>query len=122
MIIYIPGAPKAKTRSSPSVPASDASQGRTDGSRHLQLPKEATLTHLRGLRNASSALEMTAAHTFRLPFDIARVQYANAVRMGLVRQSMLAWANFERSLSLAESAAQHHQQGSGPRRTQYRHI
>ncbi len=49
-------------------------------------------------------LEMTAAHACRLPFDIARTQYANAVRIGLVRQSMLAWAGFERCLSLAESA------------------
>jgi hypothetical protein len=62
------------------------------------------MTNLLGSHNASAAFEMIVAHSFRLPFDIAREQYANAVRIGLVRQSMLTWANFERSLSLAESA------------------
>lgn len=37
-----------------------------------------------------------------LPFDVAREQYANAVRVGLIECSMLNWAKFERSISLIE--------------------
>lgn len=37
-----------------------------------------------------------------LPFDLARVQYASAVRNGLIRPSMLAWRDFERSVAAME--------------------
>lgn len=40
-----------------------------------------------------------------LPFDIAREQYASAVRVGLIEASMLAGAQFERALSAMEKAA-----------------
>jgi hypothetical protein len=37
-----------------------------------------------------------------LPFDIARDQYANAVRAGLIERSMLASAQFGQTLNALE--------------------
>lgn len=37
-----------------------------------------------------------------LPFDLARVQYAGAVRSGLIKPSMLAWREFERRITALE--------------------
>jgi hypothetical protein len=37
-----------------------------------------------------------------LPFDLVRAQYASAARNGLIRPSMLAWRDFERSISAME--------------------
>jgi len=37
-----------------------------------------------------------------LPFDVAREQYAKSVRAGLVERSLLASAQFERTLSALE--------------------
>ena len=38
----------------------------------------------------------------RLPFDIARAQYAQAVQLGLVERSMLASRDFGRTLGAIE--------------------
>ncbi|MES2878356.1 MAG: hypothetical protein V4713_08025 [Pseudomonadota bacterium] len=40
-----------------------------------------------------------------LPFDMAREQYAKAVRAGFIKHSLLAGAKFERMLSSMEKAA-----------------
>ena len=37
-----------------------------------------------------------------LPFDLARANYANAVRMGLIKQSLLNSARFEQQLGIVE--------------------
>lgn len=37
-----------------------------------------------------------------LPFDLAREQYALAVKLGLLRRSMIDWARFERGLGKLE--------------------
>jgi hypothetical protein len=37
-----------------------------------------------------------------LPFDLARAQYAAGVRVGLIEQSLLGWAKFERQVNLLE--------------------
>ncbi|OHC80595.1 MAG: hypothetical protein A3H24_10380 [Rhodoferax sp. RIFCSPLOWO2_12_FULL_60_11] len=37
-----------------------------------------------------------------LPFDLARAQYAAGVRVGLIEQSLLGWAKFERQIHLLE--------------------
>ena len=39
-----------------------------------------------------------------LPFDVAREQYAKAVRVGFIAPSMLAGAKFERLLGAMEKA------------------
>lgn len=39
-----------------------------------------------------------------LPFDVAREQYANAIRFGFIKQSMLANAKFARTLQTLEQA------------------
>lgn len=44
----------------------------------------------------------TATGLLTLPFDLAREQYARAVQVGLVDHSMLASANFERTLGALE--------------------
>ena len=46
----------------------------------------------------------TSALILRLPFDMAREQYAKAVRVGLIEQSMLAGAKCERMLGVMETA------------------
>jgi hypothetical protein len=37
-----------------------------------------------------------------LPFDLVRAQYASAARHRLIRPSMLAWRDFERSVAALE--------------------
>lgn len=51
---------------------------------------------------AASDVGRTAALLRSLPFDVAREQYAKAVRVGLIEPSMLAGAKFERMLSSME--------------------
>ena len=53
---------------------------------------------------AASDVGRTAALLRSLPFDVAREQYAKAVRIGLIEPSMLAGAKFERMLSSMEKA------------------
>lgn len=55
------------------------------------------------LRAAADATRSSALF-FSLPFDVAREQYASAVRVGLIEPSMLAGAQFERTLSSMEKA------------------
>lgn len=50
----------------------------------------------------SSALGRTTTLWLGLPFDLAREQYALAVRFGLIKNSLLASARFARELSKAE--------------------
>jgi hypothetical protein len=41
----------------------------------------------------------------RLPFDIARAQYAQAVQLGLLKRSMLASRDFARTVGAMEQLA-----------------
>lgn len=54
------------------------------------------------LAKTSSALARTASLIFGLPFDIARANYAKVVRFGLIPDSLLNSALFERELAAAE--------------------
>ncbi len=47
------------------------------------------------------AFQITQA-VFEMPFDLARAGYANAVRLGLVKRSMLGGRQFERCVRSAE--------------------
>ena len=47
-------------------------------------------------------LGRTTTLMLALPFDLAREQYAQAVRWGLLKHSMLASARFARELARAE--------------------
>jgi hypothetical protein len=58
-----------------------------------------------GLCKTMSAGERTLLLLLRLPFDLAREQYANAVRLGLIKRSLLAWAKFEQTLGSLENLA-----------------
>ena len=44
----------------------------------------------------------TASLMLGLPFDLARANYANAVRLGLIKNSMLNSARFEQQLGVVE--------------------
>ena len=44
----------------------------------------------------------TASLMLGLPFDLARANYANAVRMGLIKNSLLNSARFEQQLGVVE--------------------
>lgn len=46
-----------------------------------------------------------AIDVLRLPFDVARAQYARAVQLGLVQRSMLASRDFARTLGALEKLA-----------------
>ena len=50
----------------------------------------------------SLAAERVLRDFCALPFDMVRAQYASAARNGLIRPSMLAWRDFERSVSALE--------------------
>jgi hypothetical protein len=53
---------------------------------------------------APAMLEMArlSSDYLALPFDMAREQYANSVRAGLVERSLIASARFERTLTALE--------------------
>lgn len=53
---------------------------------------------------ATPDISRTGTLMLSLPFDLAREQYANAVRVGLIEQSLLASAQFERMICALESA------------------
>ncbi len=57
---------------------------------------------IQNLNSSASSFKRTMSLMQTLPFDMAREQYAQAVRLGLVQRSMLAWARFERQLDLME--------------------
>ena len=54
------------------------------------------------LTQTSLAVGRSSALVLGLPFDMARHQYASAVRVGLIERSMLAWAKFEQTVSSLE--------------------
>ena len=49
-----------------------------------------------------TAAAKTASSFMALPFDLAREEYALAVQVGLIERSLLASANFGRTLSAME--------------------
>ncbi len=57
--------------------------------------------------NASLATELgrVGQRILCLPFDIARERYAKSVQVGLVKESMLSGARFERDLASLELLA-----------------
>lgn len=50
----------------------------------------------------AASLGRTLTFLQGLPFDLARAQYAAGVRVGLIEQSLLGWAKFERQIHLLE--------------------
>lgn len=63
------------------------------------------MTYTQNLLQVATEASRSSALLFSLPFDVAREQYASAVRIGLIEPSMLAGAQFERALSAMEKAA-----------------
>jgi hypothetical protein len=61
-------------------------------------PAEITQSYFQCLQ----ALTRTGSDTLALPFDIAREQYAKSVRLGLIERSLLASAQFGRTLNAME--------------------
>ena len=54
------------------------------------------------IRDTVVALARSSSDVMALPFDIARDQYASAVRAGLIERSMLASAQFGQTLNALE--------------------
>ncbi|MBK7657358.1 MAG: hypothetical protein KA207_17375 [Burkholderiaceae bacterium] len=54
------------------------------------------------LEEVTRAVCHTASDVLGMPFDMARAQYANAAKLGLIERSMLASANFGRLLTALE--------------------
>lgn len=50
----------------------------------------------------TTPLKQMTSHILGLPFDLARVNYAQAVRLGWIEHSLLKSAQFERELSQME--------------------
>ena len=50
----------------------------------------------------ATSLAALFSEMLAVPFDIARYQYANAVRLGLLKPSLIASARFGRTLSTLE--------------------
>ncbi len=57
------------------------------------------------LKPSANSVLRSAAAVLALPFDIAREAYANAVRIGLVQDSLIACARFSRDVSASEKMA-----------------
>lgn len=53
-------------------------------------------------RDSMVALARSGSDVMALPFDIARDQYASAVRAGLIERSLLASARFGQTLNALE--------------------
>lgn len=53
---------------------------------------------------AASDASRTTTLMLGLPFDLAREQYAHAIRLGLVKQSLLASTKFAQGLQALEQA------------------
>jgi hypothetical protein len=62
------------------------------------------MIYTQNLPQAAAGATRSLALFFSLPFDVAREQYASAVRVGLIEPSMLAGAQFARTLSAMEKA------------------
>ena len=56
------------------------------------------------LPRAAADASRTTTLMLGLPFDMAREQYANAIRLGLVKQSLLASTKFAQALQALEQA------------------
>ena len=56
------------------------------------------------LPRAAADASRTTTLMLGLPFDMAREQYANAIRLGLVKQSLLASTKFAQALQTLEQA------------------
>lgn len=54
------------------------------------------------LADMTRAVCHTTSDVLGVPFDMARAQYANAVKVGLIERSMLASARFGRMLNALE--------------------
>jgi hypothetical protein len=50
----------------------------------------------------TTQLGQTACHILGLPFDLARINYAQAVRLGFIEHSLLKSARFEKELTAIE--------------------
>lgn len=57
------------------------------------------------LPNHAMAASGISLDLLRLPFDVARAQYAQAVQLGLVKRSMLASRDFARTVGVMEQLA-----------------
>ncbi len=66
---------------------------------------ESHMTYTQNMLHVATEVTRSSVLLFSLPFDVAREQYASAVRVGLIEQSMLAGAKFERTLSALEKVA-----------------
>lgn len=55
-----------------------------------------------GIARTASSLAHTTKLALGWPFDMARVNYARAVRLGLIEHSLLQGAKFERELAEME--------------------
>ena len=64
--------------------------------------RELRLNYPLVLTQTSLAAGHTPAFFLGLPFDMARHQYASAVRVGLIERSLLAWAKFDQAVSSLE--------------------
>ncbi len=62
-------------------------------------------SNLNGFGTALKTSTDYARGILRMPFDLARENYASSVRAGLTEQSMLASAKFASALSLMETMA-----------------
>jgi hypothetical protein len=60
------------------------------------------MIHSQDFNKTAASFNRTAALVQGLPFDIAREQYAKAVRFGLIQRSMLASAKFAQQIDLLE--------------------
>lgn len=58
-----------------------------------------------GITRAASALVHTTKLVLGSPFDMARANYAKAVRLGFIEHSLLRGAQFERELAEVERHA-----------------
>lgn len=63
------------------------------------------MIYVPNITQATEQAARTSSLWLSLPFDLARQQYASAVRAGLIEASMLAGAQFERALGSMEKAA-----------------
>ena len=61
-----------------------------------------TLLHRQGCAKVAAAARRTSQVVRGLPFDTARETYAKAIRVGLIKDSLLAQAKFAQSLGAIE--------------------
>lgn len=63
---------------------------------------KSALETAQSVTKTASAVVRTSTLVLGVPFDLAREQYAHAVRVGLIERSMLGWAKFDRTVSRLE--------------------